>query len=104
MCVGGGGPCAARFTSLSTSHAGTPLSHAPLPSCLLSFLPQAFGFQLENGIPIESWYDDDGDAELPRLLPLLEALASADDVRPLLASAFQLRRLVERAPSLPPIM
>ena len=82
-----------------------PLSsfHSP-PSTPSIPTPKAFGFQLENGIPIESWYDDDGDAELPRLLPLLEALATADDVRPLLASAFQLRRLVERAPSLPPFM
>ena len=64
--------------------------------------PQAFGFQLDNGIPIESWYDDDRDDELRRLLPLLESLAVSDDVRPLLASAFQLRKLVERAPSLAP--
>ena len=64
--------------------------------------PQAFGFQLDNGIPIESWYDDDRDDELRRLLPLLESLAVSEDVRPLLASAFQLRRLVERAPSLAP--
>ena len=64
--------------------------------------PQAFGFQLDNGVPIESWYDDERDDELARLLPLLEALAGADDVRPLLASAFGLRRLVDRAPSLPP--
>ena len=65
--------------------------------------PQAFGFQLDNGVPIESWYDDAGDAELVRLLPLLEALATATDVRPLLANAFQLRRMVERAPSLEPL-
>ena len=64
--------------------------------------PQAFGFQLDNGIPIESWYDDDRDDELRRLLPLLESLAVSEDVRPLLASAFQLRKLVERAPSLAP--
>ena len=60
--------------------------------------PQAFGFQLDNGIPIESWYDDTADGELARLLPLLESLADAADVRPLLAVAFRLRALVAAAP------
>lgn len=62
--------------------------------------PQAFGFQLENGVPIQSWYDDDDDMELLRLIPFLEQLAKVDDVRPHLGDKFGLRDLVEAAPDL----
>eukprot|EP00741_Cyanophora_paradoxa_P010444 tig00000037_g10099.t1 len=52
--------------------------------------PQAFALQPDNGVPIESWFEDPADAELLRLLPLLDALASAPDVRPLLRRHFAL--------------
>ncbi|CAN6443949.1 unnamed protein product [Victoria cruziana] len=50
--------------------------------------PQVFQLQVNNGIPIESWFDDPTDSELLSILPFLETLASADDVRPIIAKKF----------------
>ncbi|KAH8073695.1 phosphoprotein phosphatase [Aureococcus anophagefferens] len=49
--------------------------------------PYVFGFQPDNAIPIESWYDDEADDELDKLKALLDRLEHAPDVRPLLARA-----------------
>ncbi|VFR03034.1 unnamed protein product [Cuscuta campestris] len=50
--------------------------------------PQVFRLQVNNGIPIKSWFDDPSDSALISLLPFLETLADADDVRPIIAEKF----------------
>ncbi|XP_068484009.1 uncharacterized protein [Phaseolus vulgaris] len=52
--------------------------------------PQVFRLQVNNGIPIKSWFDDPLDCALMSLLPFLETLADADDVRPLIAKRYGL--------------
>ncbi|KAL7135085.1 hypothetical protein ABFS83_11G069700 [Erythranthe nasuta] len=59
--------------------------------------PQAFGFQVDNGVPIESWFDDRSDTELLLLLPFLESLVGVQDVRPLIAGKFNLREKIAAA-------
>lgn len=43
--------------------------------------PQAYAWQVENGIPILSWFGDPRDNHLKRLVPVLQRLAQVDDVR-----------------------
>jgi len=55
---------------------------------------QAFGYQIDNGIPIESWFDDDNDQELLNLLPFLKQLKELPDVRPLIRQTFRLSEFI----------
>lgn len=62
--------------------------------------PHAYGFQIDNGIPIESWFEDDTDTELLKLLGFLRQLFSSDisqDVRPLVRQHFGTHQLVSDA-------
>ncbi|KAL5785027.1 hypothetical protein ACOSQ2_007419 [Xanthoceras sorbifolium] len=50
--------------------------------------PQVFQLQVDNGIPIESWFGDPSDSALLSLLLFLETLVGADDVRPIIKKKF----------------
>lgn len=56
---------------------------------------QAFGYNIDNGIPIESWFNDENDCELLKLVPFLRHLKDVNDVRPYIRQAFHLREFVD---------
>ena len=62
--------------------------------CIVDNSIQAFGYQLDNGIPIESWYEDESDRELLDLLEFLCRISRLNDVRPFLRDYFNLSAFV----------
>lgn len=59
--------------------------------------PHAYAYQVNNGIPIESWYDDESDTELLKLIGFLKKLQGHEDFRPLVRDHFRTHHLVARA-------
>lgn len=59
--------------------------------------PHAFGYQVDNGIPIESWFDDPKDKELLKLEKFLRTLHGVEDVRDVVRKTFQTHLLVKNA-------
>lgn len=59
--------------------------------------PYAYGYQTDNGVPIESWFDDNNDTELLKLATFLSKIECADDVRPFIREHFKTHELVLRA-------
>lgn len=59
--------------------------------------PHAFGYQVDNGIPIESWFDDPQDKELVKLEKFLKTLQQVDDVRSVVKQQFQTRQRVQNS-------
>ena len=46
--------------------------------------PISYIVNMDNGIPISTWYDNLNDNELMKLIPLLKYLANVEDVRPII--------------------
>ena len=43
--------------------------------------PLAYAFDIDNGLPIKTWYEDKDDVELSKIIKILEFLAKTKDVR-----------------------
>jgi len=59
--------------------------------------PHAFGYQVDNGIPIESWFEDGDDNELIKLQEFLDTLHGENDVRLKVRERFQTWKLIAEA-------
>jgi len=56
--------------------------------------PLSYLFHQDNAVPVTSWFDDMHDTELLTLIPILERLASVDDVIPALQDIHHRRATV----------
>ena len=59
--------------------------------------PHAYGYQIDNGIPIISWYDDEKDTELLKLIGFLKKISDVEDVRPIVHEHFKTYQLINNA-------
>lgn len=57
--------------------------------------PPAFTNQVDNGIPITSWYQNANDNELMKMLPILKKMQTISDVRPAINKMFELKKLLK---------
>jgi len=57
--------------------------------------PQVFAFQIYNGVPITSWYDNKEDDELMRLTALLMEIRNEPDLRVNLNKEFELEKMLD---------
>merc|ERR1719189_298927 len=56
--------------------------------------PQCFAFEVDSGIPCTSWFDDQRDNELMRLMPYLREMKDLDDLRPYLRKTFGVKEFL----------
>jgi CTD small phosphatase-like protein 2 len=60
--------------------------------------PHAYGYNTDNGVPIESWFDDDTDTELLKLIGFLRRITpDMEDVRPLIRDHFKTHKIIQKA-------
>lgn len=55
----------------------------------------SFAYQIENGVPIISWYDDPNDKELKNLIEYLQILTCVNDVREINREVFRMHSFYE---------
>nr|CAD2179235.1 unnamed protein product [Meloidogyne enterolobii]CAD2179237.1 unnamed protein product [Meloidogyne enterolobii] len=59
---------------------------------------QSFAYQIDNGIPIESWFVERNDTELLKLIPFLESLSrEGQDVCPRIHERYRIRDILNNS-------